>query len=576
MAAVLSAICLAGTAVSAAQPLPQTASQSQAQAQSQSPSQAQSQTGDGQGESLHALRNGRLTVWFVGEPTHPPQTNLQAIAALHNATPLTYQEKTPSTLGQSSGTFGHDAGSYGVDASSPTIGTPQPAPGQDAPSAKPNGIGYREQESGSFGQQAGSYGTTAGSYGTTGDGSGQRGSAFGQDAGSFGGNSTDPSHDVGSFGYSTSTIANAANSTPAAQADPAAEGFAQRLQQTFPDLQLKFTEVAADELKDRLIATQGSASYPDVLVGALPQTWWTSMQSQFGLAMLRPASFYPNGVTEDPPLAASFAILARASHMQEARAFALWMSEPYSGCPGCVQAGLSRSEQAAANAAEDAMGLLLNGQSLGDGADPEMARSSSLGVRRMLSTIGSTSAADATPHVEVEHASTDGSLAAVGLRVVVSSPGVFGVAHPLVVLRLSPGGHWRVLQVSLNLPQVEQASLRRAMMITSPTSAAEQRAGVKGVSLASPQDGDTKPPSPDLVWDNNGGAGLQVVEWQHGHQGGWSDARIYLVQDRGPRLQTQVRAEFAVEPGRYRWRVWSVGDRGEMKISAWRTFNVTQ
>ncbi len=54
----------------------------------------------------------------------------------------------------------------------------------------------------------------------------------------------------------------------------------------------------------------------------------------------------------------------------------------------------------------------------------------------------------------------NGSLAAVALRVVVSSPGVFGVAHPLVVLRAGKDGQWKVLQMSLNLPQYEQANER--------------------------------------------------------------------------------------------------------------------
>jgi hypothetical protein len=527
------------------------------------------------------LREGRLVVWFVGAGERAPETNLQAIAALHHATPLTYQEQTSGSFGQSASSFGQNSGGYGVDSTSSSISTPKPAQGEDAPSATPNGIGYRQQESGSFGQESSSFGTEASNHGQTSGSVGQEASSFGTAASNHG-------QDAGSFGNSTSTIADAGNSLPQPPSNPLAEQFKERLQQAFPDLQVKFSEVDPAELKDRLMAARGTASYPDVLLGTLPAAWWNGMQSEFGLAMLRPASFYPDGVTQNPPSAEEFAILARAPHMAAARAFALWMSEPDSGCPGCVQAGLSEKEQAAAAVAMSAVERLLNGEPLGEEADPEMARSSSLGVRRMLATIGSTSgntsgntsgstsAGDAAPRVEVERASTNGSLAAVALRVVVSSPGVFGVAHPLVVLRTAKDGRWRVLQVSLNLQQLEQENVRHTLMESSPASAAEQRGGVVGVSQASPQDGDTRAPMPELVWDNGGGAGLQVVEWQMGRSGGWADARLYLVQDRNPRLQTHVIAQFAGGVGRYRWRVWSVGAHGEMKIGPWRTFNVVQ
>jgi hypothetical protein len=573
MAGLVSAMLLAGAvaiAIAVQTPTPATAP-------------TQMRASGGQTAPMASLRQGQLTVWFVGASTHPPQSNLQAVAALHDATPLTYQEKTAGTFGQSASNYGQDSGSYGVSSDSTTISAPHSAAGQDAPTATPNGIGYKEQDPGSFGQSSSNTGTSSGSYGTDVSGSGQSGGSFGQSAGTYGTSASNHGQDVASFGNSTSTIAsagtaNAAVDVPQPPSDPVAERFKEKVQHAFPGLQLKFTEVDPDELKDRLIATQGTPSYPDVLVGALPDAWWNGMQSDFGLVMLRPASFYPNGVTQNPPRTEEFSILARALHMREAREFAMWMSEPNSECPGCVEAGLSAREQAAAAVAVSAVERLLSGDGLGDEADPEMAVSVSLGARRMLATIGNQSAGDAPPHVQVEHASTNGNLAAIALRVVVSSPNVFGVTHPLVVLRMGSAkdSRWLVLQVSLNQPQIEQENVRQTLMLTSPTSGVEQRSGVKGVAPAVPQEGATVGPVPDLVWDNNGGAGLQVVEWQINRDHGWSDARLYLVEDRSPRLQTHARAEFASDSGQYRWRVWSVGGRGEMKISPWRSFTVSQ
>jgi hypothetical protein len=530
-------------------------------------SQVQSQ-GTVPERGLDALHGGMLVVWFVGAADPPKGVN--PFAGLRTAAPMGYQEKTTGSLGQSASTFGQDAGAYGVDSNSATISTAQPAQGEDATSATPNGVGYKEQAAGSFGKNAGSYGTAAGNYGTD-------SSRLGQTAGSYGTSASNHGQDLASFGNSTSTLPNAGNPpAPVPARDPLMDQFQERLRKVFPELQAKFTYIKPEELKNRLTAARGTTAFPDMLLGTLPSAWGTSLQGEFGVAMLRPANFYQNGVTQNVPHGAQFALLAHAQHMQAARALALWLSEPYEACPGCVQAALSKSEQASAAVAISAVRRLLHGEVLGAEADPQMAANSSQGVQRMLTTTGNTNAGKVSLQVEVERASTNGSVAAVALRVVVSSNSVFGVGHPLVVLRASRDGRWRVLQVSLNLPQFEQENVRQTLMQSSPDSAAEQSSGVKGVALASPQDGARSTPAPDLVWDNGGGAGLQVVEWQTGQSGSWSDSRLYLVRDRNPRLQTQVRAEFADDAGRYRWRVWSVGARGEMKISPWRIFNIVK
>jgi hypothetical protein len=541
----------------------------------------QSQSG-GEGDPLGALRHGPLVVWYLAASTRPPQSNLNAIAALHNATPLNYSEKTTGTFGQNASNYGQDAGSYGVDADSRTISTPQSAPGQDAPTAKPNGIGYKEQEASTAGQNAASYGTAASNNGQEASTAGQNAGSYGTEASRYGTAASNVGQNASDFGEANGNGAPAqtanAGSPPPQQPlrNPAAEQARESLRQAFPDLQMRFVAIDPDQLKARLMAARGSADTPDVLLGTLPAAWWSGVDTEFGLAMLQPAVFYPNGVTENSEGEPEVAILARAPHMQAARAFALWMSETGSGCPGCVQAGLTGNGAAAATAAKSAMERLLNGEPLGDEADPALVMDSSRSVRRMLATMGNTMATKDGVGVQVEEASVNGSLAAVGLRVVVSSAGVFGVAHPLVVLRVGRDGHWKVLQMSLNLPQHEQANERQALMVSNPPTAAEQNSGVKGITQASPQDGQSVAQVPQLVWDNGGGAGLQVVEWQRGEGNGWSEARLYLVEDRSPTLRTQVMAEFANANGRYRWRVWSVGTHGAVEISPWRTFTLAK
>ncbi len=538
-------------------------------------------------EPLGALRHGPLVVWYLAVSTRPPQSNLNAINALHNATPLNYSEKTTGNFGQNASTFGQNAASYGVDADSPTISTPSIPPDQNATTAKPNGIGYVQKDLSNFGQNAAGYGSTASNVGQEASTAGQNAGSYGTEASRYGTAASNVGQNASDFGASNGNgaPAEAANTgAPTQQQQPLrnakAEQVKEALQRAFPDLQMRFIAVDPDQLKARLMAARGTADYPDVLLGTLPAAWWSGMDTDFGLAMLRPAVFYPNGVTENSEGEPEVAILMHAPHMQAARAFALWMSEPYSGCPGCVQTSLAGKEAAPATVAKKAMERLLNGEPLGDEADPDLVMDSSRAVRRMLAIMGSTSGNAAVPsdgaHVQVAEASVNGSLAAVALRVVVSSPGVFGVAHPLVVLRAGKDGQWKVLQMSLNLPQDMQSNERRALMVSSPPTTAEQNAGVKGIAQASPQDGQNVAQVPQLVWDNHGGAGLQVVEWQRGEGGDWSDPRLYLVEDRNPTLRTQVLAEFANANGRYRWRVWSVGAHGAVEISPWRTFRLMQ
>jgi hypothetical protein len=536
-------------------------------------------------EPLSALRHGPLVVWYLAASTRPPQSNLNAIAALHNATPLNYSEKTTGNFGQSASTYGQNAASYGVDADSATISTPSIPPDRNATTAKPNGIGYQQKDLSNVGQNAAGYGTNASNYGQNGSTAGQNAAGYGTTASNYGTAASNLGQNASDYGAANGNGAPAAvNSGALTQQGPLknaqAEQVKEGLREAFPDLQMRFIAVDPDQLKARLMAARGTADYPDVLLGTLPAAWWSGMDTDFGLGMLQPAVFYPNGVTDNSEGEPEVAILMHAPHMQAARAFALWMSEPTSDCPGCVQASLIGKQATAAVVAKTAMERLLNGVPLGDAADADLVMDSSHGVRRMLAIMGSTSGNAASPkdgvHVQVAEVSANGDLAAVALRVVVSSPVVFGVAHPLVVLRAGKDGQWKVLQMSLDLPQHEQSNVRQALMVSAPPTSAEQTSGVKGIAQASPQDGQNVAQIPQLVWDNHGGAGLQVVEWQRGEGGAWSDARLYLVEDRNPTLRTQVLAEFANANGRYRWRVWSVGAHGAVEISPWRSFRLIQ
>jgi hypothetical protein len=526
--------------------------------------------------SLEALRHGPLTVWVVGTE-RSPRSNLQAINDLHHATPLAYQETTSGNFGQTASTFGQNSGSYGVPSDSASIATPKEAPGENAPASSGNGTAYHQQTAGSFGQTASSAGTNAGSYG-------QASGSFGQTAGSYGTN-------AGGYGTNASNVGLAganANGQRGSAATRAASRtlmeFVGVMRQSFPQLQLRIVDVYPDELKDRLAASQGTGDYPDVLVGALPDTWGAELRNRLLMDGLQPAAIYEDGLgearsTSRPRISEAVTVLQRAPHREAARALELWLNEADSGCAGCVLSEAAR-KQPFVGVAVSAVNDLLHGLAIADLGDPEMAAfPASLG-RAVLTTATNAQVDGGSAQIEPLRASRNGRLAAVSLRVVAASDRVYGVAHPLVVLREATDGQWKVLHVSLNLPALEEERVRLALMDTSPSSAAEQSAGVVGVSLSVPSEGDTRQPMPELGWDNGGGAGLQVVEWQMAYPAnsgdGWSDARMFLVADQATRLRTQVTAEFAIYQTRYRWRVWSVGVNGETKISGWRTMNIMQ
>lgn len=527
------------------------------------------------GDPLAPLRTGELVVWVVqpsGEPPLPTNSTAAAPPSAPRAgspppppptaTRPTYHEYDAGSYGQTAGSFGKDAGSYGVPSDSSTI------------SAPPSGTGYHEQTTGSFGQRSGGFGTTAGNYGEAAGDYGHTAGSFGVDEGRMG-------QTAGSFGNSLSTIAQAGQATSSAQGKLSPEARAQlrdleqELGSAFPELHVQYASVDPGALQADLAEARGTKLCPDVLIAPRPGRWWLRIEREFAVAALQPASFYADGVTQETLPGTRMAILAHAPHRAAAQALAIWMSEAGSGCDGCALQNASRDAESAGLAAARAITRLLQGESLGDEADPAMAPLPPRIGSLMLASTAGTLPADTPVRIDLMRASARGELAAVALRVIASSSNVFALSHSLIVLRRDGNGRWRVLHVGLNLPPREQQDELDALM-NSVSVATERHGFPRGIGQASPPDGDTRQPQPELWWDNGGGATLQVVEWQTSGTGSWSDPCLYLAPDTGARLRTQVTARFASVPATYRWRVWSVGYRGEMTISPWRTFKVVQ
>jgi hypothetical protein len=521
--------------------------------------------------NLAALEHGRLTVWVVRPANErPPESEVP----VYRSTQPGFHESTTSALGQNAGSFGQNAGSYGVDASSTTISAPSSptavnarAPG-DTTAA---GSGYTEQSAGSYGQNAGGFGSNAGGYGQTTGSLGEDESSLGQTAGSYGRTLTGFGDSLNTLGQPKKTVAPPFR---IATRSASSNAFEQELHGAFPDLKVVYSDIYASQLAATLSAAAGSASYPDVLIGPLTGAGWQKVEGRYGAAVVRRADFVPDGLSSGDGVP-EFTVVAGAPHADAARAFALWAGEIVGGCVQCgvrsTAGAMSAEENKAAAVAISAMNALLQGEGPGSAADPAMATwSAALGMS-VLKTDGGKSATGV--RVAVVRSSVDGALAAVSLRVVAGA--MYGAAHPLVVLRRTAGA-WRVLQVSLNLPPLEAERARVALTReTTPASTTEQKGGVLGVTLRSPDNGSSLEAQPALSWDNKGGAGLEVIEWQACEGSACGDSHLYFVPDQNQRLRTGTTAEFARADERYRWRVWSVGAAGATKLSPWRTFRVT-
>jgi hypothetical protein len=500
-----------------------------------------------------ALKDGPLVVWLVWPGTAEDRARIYV--RTHTAVvrlPTAVVEQTTGEFGQPSSNVGQTSGTYG-------------------------------QASGGFGQASSNVGQTAGNYGTAASNVGRSAGDHGQTAGSYG-------QTAGSFGQPSSSFGDGL-SAPLVGATSTGNTtirerervrFLQTVTTAFPDLQIRFVEVVADELKERLVAAEHSRDFPDLVVGTTLPDWWDG--SGFGLSMLGGSSFLDAGAEirfrpEWRP--EKVVILAQAPHIERARALVVWLSNEL-WCGSCLQITGGDAAVDAGKVAVSALGTVLQGDGLGAQGDPEIAQFSAE-MARGLALMPTSSAAldDLKYRIDVLSGRANDRLAVVTLRAIASSPQAFGVLRAKVALRKNDKGQWKVLQISPNvsdqavgwLGPEDSPSKGWELLATYTDGASADK--VTGISQAAPVDGDNRSPQPDLWWDDGSGAAALAVEWQI-KLGAWTDSRMVIFPDRNPRLQTRVTARFARMSGQYRWRVWSVGRGGAVHLSPWRTLNITR
>ncbi len=458
-----------------------------------------------------ALQRGRLVVWVV-EPSPPqPPTADQVRATLHTA--------TAGSFGQTAGSVGQSSGSYGRSSS-------------DLPS------GATSRPASEVGQTAGSFGNGLGTIATAG---------------------TPPGAEI----------------VPGGETPALSRGWSElrrALLASFPDLQVSFVPVYDGDVEQRLRQLRPNApDAPDVMVGdALGQAYAQRPS-------LRGAALVPVGVSPyelpvyrpgRPGDIAVTVVMRRALDPDAARAFVVWLRDGRRAQAERNDGGAGDAASVGLTAAE----AYLRGGGIGAVGDVQRASFSEALARQAAfgpffdSRVG---ASGYNVQLSVLSSAGNARLAVLGLRAIVSSPGIFGVLHPVVVVRKSPEGRWRVLQVSGNVsPGLMEDSVTAFRAVT-PKVVPASLTTLRTVTLAAPLDGDSRAGVPELWWDNPGGLRLEVVEWQTSTSG-WSGTQLALVPDTEARDQTRVRADFFDGPGVYRWRVWSIDGSGALGLSSWR------
>jgi len=475
------------------------------------------------------LKTGSVTVWWVRPTTDEDRARIAAQKLNATIAPIKkYVEHTTSEFGQPSSNVGQTAGNY------------------------------NNQTPGSLGQTVGNAGQAASSDGTTAD-------SFGQTASSFGESPSD-----------ANKVKPVATAPIPKQVEASLRG---SMLMSLGGADVQVVHVVSEEFEDKLAAVTNSRDYPDIVVGIENLPSWSSRGlglTMFGLPILAE----PDSSTTHTPWRAfqRADILLQAPHPVQARAFVVWLRDE-GGCDmwcGNKKYIAKMGMEDAVTAAQGAFTNVLQGGAIKAYADKDAAEFS--GPVAQSLAFGDSFGGPSRP-IDMEHLRIDTmalatnerhSLAAVTLRAVIPSEGSFGVVHAQVVLRKGEGGGWGVLQISSNLriPQLGEVNgLLAQAMFGKP----DESAPVLGVSQAAPLDGDNRSPQPYLWWDNLGGAALQVVEWQTKAESGWTNTNLEPVSDTGPRLKTEVVASFARQAGQYRWRVWSVGKGGELKLSPWHS-----
>jgi hypothetical protein len=242
-------------------------------------------------------------------------------------------------------------------------------------------------------------------------------------------------------------------------------------------------------------------------------------------------------------------------------------------CRTCGKAVGAATPEATAAASFEA---LLAGGDVASNADPEMAQQNGDWAKATaLEGLRTTPLDGLKVQTDVIRSVSNDRMAMVEMRAVVQVQKGFGVLHALAILRKDAAGAWKVLQLTPDLSvgmQGEASSM--VAEFCGHTNATPAK--VVGISQAAPTEGSVVSPVPELWWDNGGGATMELVEWQRGRDEMWSGTRLFFVPDRDPHLRTRVSAEFAQEPGLYRWRVWSVAPGGLVVLSSWKTMDVVK
>ncbi len=341
------------------------------------------------------------------------------------------------------------------------------------------------------------------------------------------------------------------------------------LKADFPDLQVKFRVVAPDHFMADINAAKESKTLPDVV---FVDNWSQGAQlvaQQRVVEMIGRARFWATGWW--------FQMLA-GPEPDSARAFLRWLEDsPHWQPPRMSTQGMTELDNQQVTSASL---LAVAGIAGGGAVDPVMDPDASPHFTMSWGTACGQITWMSFPVIRFLYG--NGRIAYAAVASEASSSGsaqCTGVMYTYLVLRKRPEG-WKVLLLT---PHVTlELAVSFARQLDQLRLASGDNVSPYPPLLISPIDGErqTRYPKQYLSWQQNVPQPVAYgVEWRFGSPSGNaasfspSAIEVYPSINYGDVVRIPMPFGIGVQP--HRWRIWAIGDDGQIALSEWRTINFT-
>lgn len=341
------------------------------------------------------------------------------------------------------------------------------------------------------------------------------------------------------------------------------------LKADFPDLQVKFRVVAPDHLIAEINAAKEAKTLPDVVFVDNWSQGAQLVQQQAVVEMMGRARFWASGWW--------FQMLA-GPQPDSARAFLRWLEDsPHWQPPHMSIQGMTELDnQKVTSASLLAVAGIAGGGTLDSVIDPDASDHFNMSWGPACGQIARMS----FPVIRFHYG--NGRIAYAAVASEASSSGsaqCTGVMYTFLVLRKRPEG-WKVLLLTPHITL--ELAVNFAHQFDQLGLGSRDSIPPYAPLLLSPIDGErqTRNPRQYLSWQQNVPRPVAyAVEWKYGRPSGDTASFSPSAIDVYPSINygdvVRIPMPFGIGMQPHRWRIWAIGDDGQIALSEWRTVNFT-